>query len=103
MITNLLFILVLVLAVACAVGLYVMDRVRCREALFRWASTNGFRLLRFSQPMVEATPFPFTPSKSQHVFKIVVADAECRERNGFVRLGDVWHRLSLSNAEVRWT
>ena len=89
MITSVLAALVLVLAVACAVGLYVMDRVRRREALFRWASINGFRLLRFSQPMVEATPFPFTPSKSQHFFKIVVADSEGHQRKGFVRLGDL--------------
>ncbi len=102
MITNLLLGLVMVLAVACAVGLYVMDRVRRREALFRWASMNGFRLLKFSQPIVEATPFPLTASKSQHVFKILVADAEGHERKGFVRLGSIWRGLSSPQAEVRW-
>jgi hypothetical protein len=86
MISNVLLGIVFVLAVVCAVVLYVLDRIRRWEALFRWASVNGYRVLKFSQPMVEATPFPITPTKSQHVFKVVVADSEGRERQGFVRL-----------------
>lgn len=97
-----LLVLIMVLAIACAVSLYVLDRVRRREVLFRWASDNGFRLVKFSQPLVEATPFPMAWSKSIHVFKIVVADANGSERTGFVRLGDVWRGLSSSRAEVCW-
>ena len=102
MITNLLVAVVSVLAVVCAVSLYAMDRIRRREALFRWASANGYRILKFAQPMVERTPFLFTPSKSQHVFKITVADSAGRERNGFVRLGGIWRGLASAKTEVRW-
>ena len=102
MFTNLLLVLVSVLAVACVVSLYIMDRIRRREALFRWASANGYRLLKFAQPMIERTPFPFTPSKSQHVFRITVADSTGCEREGFVRLGSIWRGLSSAKAEVRW-
>lgn len=102
MMTNLLVAGVFVLAAACAVSLYVLDRVRRREALFRWASSNGYRLLKFGQPLVEATPFPFTLSKSQHIFKITVADSTGSERAGYVRLGGFWRGLSSPKAEVRW-
>ena len=63
MFTNLMVGLAAALAVALATSFYAMDRIRRKEALFRWASTNGFRVLKFSQPIVEATPFRFTPSK----------------------------------------
>jgi hypothetical protein len=102
MVTVLLAALLLLLVIACPVTLYLLDRRRRREALFQWATVNGFRLLRFSQPLVEATPFSLTPSNSQHVFKIIVADSEGRELAGFVRLGDMWRGLSSSQAEVRW-
>lgn len=58
MITSALVAAVMILAVAVAVSVYIIDRVRRKEALFRWASDNGYQVLRFSQPMVETTPFP---------------------------------------------
>jgi hypothetical protein len=94
--------LVFLLAVACAVSLYVLDRVRRREALFRWASEHRYRIVKFTQPMVENTPFRFTLSKSQHVFKVTVTDPVGRERNGFVRLGGFWRGLASDQAEIRW-
>ena len=102
MFTNLMVGLAAALAVALATSFYAMDRIRRREALFRWASTNGFRVLKFSQPIVEATPFRFTPSKAQPVFKITVADSAGLEQTGFVRLGDMLRGLSSTKAEVCW-
>ena len=48
-------------AVMLFISLYWLDRVRRREALFRWASRNRYRLVSFGQPILtEASPFPFS-------------------------------------------
>ena len=84
--------------------LYWIDCVRRREALFRWASASGYRVLSYRQPMLtELSGFPVASSKAQQVFHIEVED--CRDetrRSGWVRLGDAWRGLSSSKAEVRW-
>ena len=85
--------------------LYCLDRVRRREALYRWASSNGYRILSFKQPMLtELSGFPVSASKAQQVFKVEVEDCgeKCVRRSGWVRLGDAWRGLSSGAAEVRW-
>jgi hypothetical protein len=89
-------------AVLLDVSLYWLDRVRRREALFRWASANGYRLLSFKQPIVsEASPFPFSTSKAQAIFRVEVEDREAL-RSGWVRLGNAWRGLASGVADVRW-
>jgi hypothetical protein len=89
-------------AVLLAVSLYWLDRVRRREALFRWAAENGYRLLSFQQPIVsEASAFPFSASKAQAIFRVEV-DGSAGRRSGWVRLGSAWRGLASGNAEVRW-
>jgi hypothetical protein len=89
-------------AVLLAASLYWLDRVRRREALFRWASTNGFRLLTFKQPLLsEASPFPISASKAQAIFRVEV-ESSAGHRSGWVRLGSAWRGLSSDVAEVRW-
>jgi hypothetical protein len=84
-------------------SLYWLDRVRRREALFRWASANGYRLIAFGQPIpTEASPFPFSASKSQHVFSVEVEEKNGDSRYGWVRLGSAWRGLASHAAEVRW-
>lgn len=85
--------------------LYWLDRVRRREALYRWASSNGYRVLSFKQPMItELSGFPVSASKAQQVFKVEVEDCgdHCTRRSGWVRLGDAWRGLASGAAEVRW-
>ena len=83
--------------------LYVLDRVRRREALFRWASRNGYRLVAFGQPILtEASPFPVSVSKAQQVFKVEVEDALGKRRSGWVRLGDAWRGPAADRADERW-
>jgi hypothetical protein len=85
------------------VSLYGLDRVRRREALFRWATGNGYRLISFGQPIItEASPFPVSASKSQHVFRVEVDDRLGNRRSGWVRLGSAWQGLMSRAAEVRW-
>jgi hypothetical protein len=87
-----------------AVTLYWLDRVRRREALFHWATTNGYRLIRFRQPMLtEASPFRLAMSKAKHVFHIEVEDRCGRQQLGWVRLGSAWRGLLSHKAEVRWS
>ena len=91
-------------AVLLFVSLYWLDRVRRREALFRWASEGGYRLIAFRQPILtEASPFPFSVSKSQHVFGVEVEDKNGNHRTGWVRLGSAWRGLESRSADVRWT
>lgn len=90
-------------AIALAATLYWVDRVRRREALFRWASSNDLKLLIFRQPLLtEASAFPFAVSKSQHVFKVEVESADGSRRSGWVRLGSAWWGLASSTADVKW-
>ena len=90
-------------AVLLLVTLYWLDRLRRREALFRWACRNGYRLLSFGQPLLtEASPFPVSASKAQQVFKVEVEDGLGRRRSGWVRLGDAWRGLAADRAEERW-
>ena len=84
-------------------SLYWLDRVRRKEALFRWASENGYRLIAFRQPILtEASPFPFSMSKSQHVFSVEVEEKNGDRRHGWVRLGSAWRGLASRSTEVRW-
>jgi hypothetical protein len=90
-------------AVLLFVTLYWLDRVRRREALFRWASRNGYRLVTFGQPILtEASPFRFSASKAQQVFKVEVEDGLGKRRSGWVRLGDAWRGLAADRADERW-
>lgn len=91
-------------AVLLAVCLYWLDRVRRREALFRWASAGGWRLLAYGQPaLTELSPFPFSASKSQQVFRVEVEDRQGKRRSGWVRLGSAWRGLASTRADVRWS
>lgn len=84
-------------------SLYWLDRVRRKEALFRWASESGYRLIAFRQPILtEVSPFLFSISKSQHVFSVEVEDKNGDRRHGWVRLGSAWRGLASRSAEVRW-
>jgi hypothetical protein len=84
------------------VSLYWLDRVRRREALFRWAAANGYRLLSFKQPILsEASSFPVSVSKAQAIFWFQV-EGKAGPRSGWVRLGSAWRGLASSVAEVRW-
>ena len=90
-------------AVFLAAALFWLDRVRRRESLFRWASENHFKLLAYRQPFpVEASGFPFSLSKAQHVFKIEVESNDGRHRAGWVRLGSAWLGLTSHKTDVKW-
>lgn len=89
-------------AVVLAVSLYVPDRVRRHDALGRWATTNGYQLITFRQPVLtEASAFPFSASKAFAVDRVEVEAAGGR-RAGLVRLGNAWRGLASGVAEVRW-
>jgi hypothetical protein len=89
-------------AVLLAASLYWVDRVRRREALFRWASAGGYRVLSYRQPAVtELSPFRVAGSKAQAVFRVEVEGAGGR-RVGWVRLGSAWRGVASPAAEVRW-
>jgi hypothetical protein len=98
-----LFTLIAVPLVVLAVTLYWVDRIRRREALFRWSANHGYKLLSFRQPlMTEASAFPVSASKSQHVFHVDVEAPDGTRRSGWVRLGSAWLGLGSNKADTRW-
>jgi hypothetical protein len=100
---QLAFVVLALPAVLAAVSLYWLDRLRRRETIGRWASDSGYRLLSYRQPvLVEASPFPVSWSKSQHVFRVEVEDRDGCRRSGWVRLGSAWRGLTSRAADVRW-
>ena len=100
---SIVFLAIALPAVLLFVTLYWLDRVRRREALFRWASRNGYRLLAFAQPILtEASPFPVSASKAQQVFKVEVQDEHGKRRSGWVRLGDAWRGLASERTDELW-
>jgi hypothetical protein len=85
-----------------AASLYWLDRLRRRDALFRWASASGYRLLSFKPPFLsEASQFPISASKAQPIFRVEIESNEGLQ-SGWVRLGSAWRGLSSDVAEVRW-
>lgn len=91
------------LGVCLAVALYWTDRIRRREAVYRWSANNGLKLLSFRKPLVtEASKFPFSLSKSQHVFRIKVETSTGDSRSGWLRVGSAWLGLTSDAADVKW-
>lgn len=90
-------------SIVALITLYWSGRIRRREALFRWASNHGFKVLQFGQPVLsELSPFVFSGSKAQQIFRIKVQDTEGQTHSGWIRLGSIWRGLSSEKAEVRW-
>lgn len=88
---------------ALAVVLYLFDRTRRREALYRWASGLRLNLLSARQPwLTEFSAFPVSLSKSQQVFRVHVEMQDGNRRSGWVSLGSAWLGLGSSQAEVKW-
>ncbi len=103
MIESLVFAAMTAPLVVLAVVLYWVDRIRRREALYRWASDQGFHVLSARQPwLTEASGFPLAFSKSQHVFRVHVEAADGHRRSGWIRFGTVWLGLCATQADVRW-
>ena len=95
---------VIVLGLLFAIPLYRMNRARRREALARWASDNGLKVIASRQPWIsEASPFWFSRTKAQCIFQVTVEDAKGTRKAGWVRLGSVWRGLASPRAEVRWS
>ena len=89
--------------IALAVVLYLYDRILRRETLYRWACSQNLNLLSAQQPLLtEASAFPISLSKSQHVFRVHVETKDGNRRSGWVRLGDAWLGLGSTNADVKW-
>lgn len=101
---SIIFLVIALPVVLLFASLYWLDRVRRREALFRWASSNGYRLLFYGQPVLtEASPFPVAASKAQHVFRVEIEDRAGARRKGWVRVGSPLRGLSSATADVHWT
>ena len=84
-------------------GLYTWERNRRQAALTRWAVSQGYRVLRSRQPFLqEASPFPFTISKAQQVFRVTVECNDGTSKSGWVLLGSGLSGLDSSAAKVHW-
>jgi hypothetical protein len=85
---------------AAATGAYWLQYARRRRTLFRWVNENDYRLVEYSSAfLTEATPFFFTASKAQSIFRVSVITRDGKLREGWVRFGGWW---GGDAADVRW-
>lgn len=84
-------------------GLYSWARIQRRNALLRWAASQGYTMIDYRQPiLIEASPFPIIASKAQQVFRFTVQRPDGTHKSGWVLLGSAWGGLNSEQAKVRW-
>ncbi len=84
-------------------GVYCLERMRRRRALYRWAANNGYKLIAYDRPLLtEESPFPFTVSKAQQVFHVSVLQKDGRNKSGWLLLGSGWFGSGAEEADVKW-
>ena len=94
---------VLLLLTVTGAGLYYLERRQRRNALLRWATNQGFRVIDYRQPfLTESSPFPFIASKAQQVFHFTVQRADGIQKSGWVLLGSPWGGLNSDDAAIQW-
>jgi hypothetical protein len=94
---------VLLLLLVVGAKAYSMERRQRREALLRWAASQGYRIIDYRQPILtEMSPFPMVASKAQQVFRFTIEHPDGTHQSGWVLLGSAWGGLKSEKAEVRW-
>ena len=75
---------------------------RSRRMLNDWAARNGFELMSCEYCWLWRGPFFFRSSKGQAVYRILVRDAQGRQRSGYARCGGWLWGLLTDQVNVRW-
>jgi hypothetical protein len=76
---------------------------RSRAALEKWAEQNDIWIIEMDYRILRRGPFFWTISRNQTVYRVTVVDRNSNSRRGWVRCGDwFWGVLLSDNVEVRW-
>ena len=95
-------ILLVLVFLACGVGMTMWTFSRSRELLDRWAEDNGYQILSSEFRWLRRGPFFWTSSKGQMTYYVVIRTADGRTRNGWVRCGGFFWGLLRDKVEERW-
>jgi hypothetical protein len=101
--------LVVLLVTGAAVGMVGFTYVLCttmlqsEEALQRWVTQNGFRLIRREQRFFFQGPFSLGyPNQYRCVYFVTIEDDNQQRKTGWVRVG-WWYIVGFKeNVQVRW-
>ena len=82
----------------------IAQRPAKSEAMIRaWAAENGYEILDMAEAQFTGRgDFFWSTSRGQTVYKILVVDADGRQRRGRIRCGHWFLGLSNPQTEVRW-
>lgn len=85
-------------------GAHVLEHRRAKAMLLGWAVRNTYEIVGAQRPLIKISPFGWTTSKGQVLFKVVVRKRirDGVTRSGWVRCGGFWTGLWSDDVEVRW-
>ena len=95
--TNIIIVLVAVGWVALSTSAHWL---RSKRLLDKWATANGFTLVKMNMNWSGFGPFLFT-SQHQEVYRIKVRDHRGREHSGWAKCGGYWLGFLVDKVEVR--
>jgi hypothetical protein len=94
--------IIIFLVVLCWVALSsIWHWLRSRFLLKKWASANGYELVKMNLNLFSISPFVFISSR-QEVYHVRVRDHKGRERSGWAKCGGFWLGFLVNKIEVEW-
>ena len=89
---------------AVVVGMVFFSLSRAKRVLKGWADSNGFEILYSQMRSLSTGPFKWwQTSRGQYIYFVRVRDQAGSERSGWVRCGNLWGGVLLSDeTEVKW-
>jgi predicted DCC family thiol-disulfide oxidoreductase YuxK len=93
---------VIVLILIFAAAMMMWHYARGEQMLERWARDNGYEIVASERRWFRRGPFFWWTGKGQEVFYVTVRTADGRNKRGWVRCGNWFLGMLVSEAEVRW-
>jgi hypothetical protein len=92
----------IVLFLLFVIGSVIWSYRRSADMLRNWAAQNHYRLVAYTRSGGLFTPFFWTTSKSQVIFRVTVEDDYGTRRSGWVRCGNWLSGMLSDQIDVRW-
>ena len=75
---------------------------RSREILEKWASDNGYQLIKSEFRWLRRGPFFWSSSKGQTIYYVTVQSPDGQIKCGWVRCGGFFWGILQQKAQVKW-
>jgi hypothetical protein len=96
------FPLVMIAILAFAVAVAAWHYSRARNVLEDWAEANSYEILSSEHRWFRRGPFWWRTGKGQEVYYVTVRTLDRQIKRGWVRCGNLFLGLFVSEADVRW-